>query len=800
MEYQRRKSFEKKLFLRQSYLAIVAASLPNKLKNTYRRFSIIALILVTIFPFIHVRTSNAQGSPLSIRQVRVRKANEIDLNNPVGLAFSDTSNAFYIVDASQSSPTDTVLVKVTQLSEQVDSVRMEAALQNPINITFDNKSNRLLFLNRQASELLELQTHDNETLNTASLIHYDIGNWGLKNPQGMTIDQSSGTLFILDAAEPRIVQVKPSTHGSFDDVSISAVSLQPSGLSSVSGIAFDPASGYLFVINPIEQTLYELNRSGKLSTTFDLAPFNLKNPQAIVFAPSGDQTDDPTKTNLYLADGGLGKAHNSMRPRTGQIVELSLSAAVEPSAAGFTSSLVNMTNIAAVSPPSPDPSGITYLPNTNKLLIVDGEVEETVDGITHFQGANVWELTLSGDKVRTANISKVSPTLTPMTNEPTDIVLNPSNGHYYVTDDDDGRVYDLNPGVDGFIGTSDDSWGSFSTNTAGSADPEGISFNTWNNHIFVADGANAEIYEFTITGTLIDHFDVLKYGVQDPESVVFNMQTGTLFIMSSDEATRVIIETTTDGALLQTIDVSATNARAAAGLAYAPASNGSGAKRFYIVDRGVDNNTYPNIIDGKMYEITAPASARTAIFTDVPLDYWAWSYVERIYEAGITSGCKSSPMMYCPSTTVTRDQMAVFLLKGKHGSSYVPPAATGMFADVPQDHWAAAWIEELAKEGITSGCSVTPQASWYCPGTEVTRDQMAVFLLKAKHGSGYMPPAATGDFADVPQSYWAAAWIEQLAAEGVTSGCATNPLKYCPSASVTRDQMAVFLVRNFNLP
>jgi hypothetical protein len=44
---------------------------------------------------------------------------------------------------------------------------------------------------------------------------------------------------------------------------------------------------------------------------------------------------------------------------------------------------------------------------------------------------------------------------------------------------------------------------------------------------------------------------------------------------------------------------------------------------------------------------------------------------------------------------------------------------------------------------------------------------------------------------------FSAAWIKQLAAEGITGGCGGN---YCPSTSVTRDQMAVFLVRTFQLP
>jgi hypothetical protein len=142
--------------------------------------------------------------------------------------------------------------------------------------------------------------------------------------------------------------------------------------------------------------------------------------------------------------------------------------------------------------------------------------------------------------------------------------------------------------------------------------------------------------------------------------------------------------------------------------------------------------------------------------------------------------------------------MAIFLLRGKHGSSYAPPPATGVFQDVLPDYWAANWIEQLAAEGITLGCNVTPKQ--YCPTAEVTRNQMAIFLLRAKYGSSYVPPKAPRIFEDVPTDYWAADWIEQLAAEGVTSGCNVSPKLYCPTTPVTRDQRAIFLVRNFNLP
>jgi len=49
----------------------------------------------------------------------------------------------------------------------------------------------------------------------------------------------------------------------------------------------------------------------------------------------------------------------------------------------------------------------------------------------------------------------------------------------------------------------------------------------------------------------------------------------------------------------------------------------------------------------------------------------------------------------------------------------------------------------------------------------------------------------------VPAGFWAAAWIEQLAAEGITNGCGVN--LYCPNKTVGRAEMAVFLTRAFNL-
>ena len=179
-------------------------------------------------------------------------------------------------------------------------------------------------------------------------------------------------------------------------------------------------------------------------------------------------------------------------------------------------------------------------------------------------------------------------------------------------------------------------------------------------------------------------------------------------------------------------------------------------------------------------------------FSDVLPDYWAFTNIEILAANGITSGCGNNN--YCPESSVTRAEMAVFLERGILGSDFKPdPGVGNIFLDVPSDYWAGGWIELLYSDGITTGCGF----SNYCPENAVTREQMAVFLLRAKYGSDYKPPTPTGVFDDVVLSHWSAGWIEQLATEGITGGCGNN--NYCPKDPVTRAQMAVFLVKTFEL-
>jgi hypothetical protein len=98
-------------------------------------------------------------------------------------------------------------------------------------------------------------------------------------------------------------------------------------------------------------------------------------------------------------------------------------------------------------------------------------------------------------------------------------------------------------------------------------------------------------------------------------------------------------------------------------------------------------------------------------------------------------------------------------------------------------------IDWLRQQDITNGCG----DARFCPDILVTREQMASFLARA-----FGLPAATGDaFGDDAGSPHEPD-INRLAAAGVTTGCA--PGRFCPAASITRQEMASFLARILALP
>ena len=111
-------------------------------------------------------------------------------------------------------------------------------------------------------------------------------------------------------------------------------------------------------------------------------------------------------------------------------------------------------------------------------------------------------------------------------------------------------------------------------------------------------------------------------------------------------------------------------------------------------------------------------------FVDVDGSEWWAPYVERLADLGVTDGCATEPARFCPYGTVTRAEMASFLVR----AFGLPPASSAGFADVG-DGVHTANIDALADSGVTSGCRKEPL--WYCPRRDTTRAEMATFLTRA---------------------------------------------------------------------
>ena len=194
--------------------------------------------------------------------------------------------------------------------------------------------------------------------------------------------------------------------------------------------------------------------------------------------------------------------------------------------------------------------------------------------------------------------------------------------------------------------------------------------------------------------------------------------------------------------------------------------------------------------------VTATFST-TPTFADVPPSHPFYPFIEQLVDLGITSGCGvngSGQPIYCPNDPVERQQMAVFLMKATGQTAFNNPTPT--FADVQPASPFYGWVERLYEQEITGGCSTIPLL--FCPNAPVTRASMAVFVVKAK---GLLPlDNPTPTFADVPLGAFAYGHIERMHEQNITGGCLTNPLRYCPNDSVTRGQMAVFLIRAFATP
>lgn len=123
-----------------------------------------------------------------------------------------------------------------------------------------------------------------------------------------------------------------------------------------------------------------------------------------------------------------------------------------------------------------------------------------------------------------------------------------------------------------------------------------------------------------------------------------------------------------------------------------------------------------------------PPTPESQRFTDVPPANVFYAFIDRLAELQITLGCTPDHTQYCPSSPVTREQMAAFLIRGL-GEFNPPTPGSQRFNDVPPSNPFYNFIDRMAVLNITLGC--TQDHMFYCPSDPVTRAQMAAFLVRA---------------------------------------------------------------------
>jgi LmbE family N-acetylglucosaminyl deacetylase len=181
----------------------------------------------------------------------------------------------------------------------------------------------------------------------------------------------------------------------------------------------------------------------------------------------------------------------------------------------------------------------------------------------------------------------------------------------------------------------------------------------------------------------------------------------------------------------------------------------------------------------------APVSIGVNVLTDIEDSVFVNDIIW-LADAGVTAGC-NPPVndQFCPTKNVTRGQMAAFLVRflgltDDGGGNTFTDDDGSVFEDD---------IAKLAAAGITTGCNA--DGTEFCPGASVTRAQMAAFLVRAL---GLTDDGGGNTFTDDDGSIFEDD-IAKLAAAGITTGCNADGTNFCPGKSVTRGQMAAFLKR-----
>jgi Ca2+-binding RTX toxin-like protein len=271
--------------------------------------------------------------------------------------------------------------------------------------------------------------------------------------------------------------------------------------------------------------------------------------------------------------------------------------------------VVQIIDTTKWSDPSPDPSGVTFVPaggGGGNLLVCDSEVNESpflaLNNLFHLSATGVFDHSSS---------------LQSFTIEPTGLVYASQSGHIFISDDDKSRIFEVdagNPGVQ---------LGSFSTSSY-APDCEDITYDPLTNHLFIVNGTTGNlngrtIFETTTGGSIVGSM-LLPSIISDPEAIAYDF-TNQIFYVAGGFSDDIWVVSRDGKTILDTITVledyqnpvSDTRVHPK-GLALAPSSNpndDASVMSLWVADYGRDQ-----MMDGRLFEIgLSPGSSLPPLFT-----------------------------------------------------------------------------------------------------------------------------------------------------------------------------------------
>src|SRR5262245_10382352 len=187
--------------------------------------------------------SSARGAPAPSGPRVIRRIEQPNLafGNPRGLAYSPRAHAFIVSPAEGS----TVQV-LTHLGESAGVDALDLGGADASSMAFDIQGGRLLALSGR--QMIAVSSDKRGLLSRASASRHDIAHFGIERPAGMAVDPSTGSLFILDRAIPRLVQVARTADGSLDAAAVTYADLHGIPPDGLRGVAFEPRTKHLFLL------------------------------------------------------------------------------------------------------------------------------------------------------------------------------------------------------------------------------------------------------------------------------------------------------------------------------------------------------------------------------------------------------------------------------------------------------------------------------------------------------------------------------------------------------------------------